>query len=518
MKPLCSAVRLISTAGLLALSALAQQAIVPLNQLVSSHGSLAAGSVTFSNFQMPKVLPSPLAVLSEFGDIGVSATTNADGTVSLVFTAVDPTTGQPSPLTSSPAGPGDLIRLVSYSVTVTDPNLRLHSVDQSFGPGTVITGNNNAVNGLYTSEPAPNVYDLLIWDTVDFGSSLLRGANMPSATPAAGILFPGGNLAGYTMANEFGLIKGHWNFPTGGSLDSIAMRFSLVPAGSPVPPVSVSLAQNGFTVDSSGLAGIMLSTYAQEGGAVVALSSSNPAALPVPATVTVAQGYSLSGPFVLGPANVDVPTPVTVSATLNGVTQSAAVTANPPSPLAVTGLSADLPQAAPAKTIRLLIQMNRTNVSPATILLTSSNPAVAPIPASFTIPAFSVPGDFRFASLTIPYQPVGADTDVMFTATFNGASASATVTLPKTVDVVSIGRAEYTVKTSQLRVDATSNTPKAVLGLYNAATGQFLGTMTDAGASGGGEKYSFQGTVAPVTTILVKSSLNGSATLPVSQK
>jgi hypothetical protein len=447
---------------------------------------------------------------------------NTDATVSLVFTAIDPATGAPTPLVVSPAGAADLIRFVSYSITVNDPGLRLHSVDQKFGPGTTITGNNSAVNGLYTSEPAANVYDLLVWDQVDQGSTtLLRGANMPSAdgsgsfSGAGGILLPGGNLAGYTMGNEFGLIKGHWSFPPGGSLDSLIITFSLVPTGTPVPSVPVSLAQNGFSVDPSGLGSIVLSNFAQQDGAVVILSSSDPAALPVPSTVTVAQGYYLSGPFLVGPANVDAPTPVTLSASFKGVTQSVPFTAVPATPLALAGLTADV---LPANTIRLLINMSRTNTAPATILLASSNPAVAGVPASFTIPALSAPGDYRFASFTTTYKPVGADTPVTFSALFNGASVNATVMIPKTVDTVAISRAELTVKTSQLRVEATSNTPGAVLTVYNAATGQPIGTMTDSGPSGGAEKYTFQGTAAPVTKVLLKSSLNGVATATVSQK
>ena len=443
------------------------QAITPLDTLVANHGSVSAGAVTFGGFQKPRILPAPLAPVDEFGDIGVSAIANADGTVSLVFTAIDPATGSPNPLVVSPATGADLIRFISYSITVNDPNLRLHSVDQKFGPGTAITGNNSAVNGLYTSEPAPNVYDLLVFDQIDQGSStLLRGANMPSAdgsasfSGAGGILLPGGNLAGYTMANEFGLIKGHWSFPPGGTLDSLTVTFSLVAADTPVAPVAVSLAQNGFTVDVSGLAGIALSNFAQHGGAAVALSSSNPAALPVPSTVTVAQGYYYSGPFLIGPSNVDVPTPVTLSASLNGVTQSVPFTAEPATPLSVTGISAEFLS---PNSIRLLVNMSRTNVSPATILLTSSNPAVASVPASFTIPALSAPGDYRFASFTTTYKPVGADTPVTFNALFNGASVSATVTIPKTVDTVSIGRAELTLKVcnSEWMLSATLRAPSS---------------------------------------------------------
>ena len=42
--------------------------------------------------------------------------------------------------------------------------------------------------------------------------------------------------------------------------------------------------------------------------------------------------------------------------------------------------------------------------------------------------------------------------------------------------------------------------------------------MTDIGPNGGGEKYSFQGTVVPVATLSLKSSLNGTATGGVAQK
>jgi hypothetical protein len=42
--------------------------------------------------------------------------------------------------------------------------------------------------------------------------------------------------------------------------------------------------------------------------------------------------------------------------------------------------------------------------------------------------------------------------------------------------------------------------------------------MTDNGPSSGSEKYTFQGTVSPVTVLLLKSSLNGTATATVSRK
>jgi hypothetical protein len=190
-------------AAISAIPGMAQTPIIPLNTLVANHGAISAGNISFSNFLKPKLLPSALALLGEFGDIGVTATANSDGTVSLAFIAIDPSTGAPSPLVVSPSTGADLIRLVSYSITVTDPNQRLHSVDQSFGSGTTITGNNSALSGLYTAELPADVYDLLIFDSLDFGSTqVLRGTGMPSADGSGtfagtgGILMPGGNLVG----------------------------------------------------------------------------------------------------------------------------------------------------------------------------------------------------------------------------------------------------------------------------------------------------------------------------------
>jgi hypothetical protein len=498
------------------LPAAAQPPVTPLDILIANHGSLTVGDITFSNFQKPKVLPSPVALLGEFNDIGVSTTTTTAGAVGLMFSGIDPATGSPRPLTVGGAAGAELVRLISYNVTVNNPALRLHSVDQSFGPGTSIPlgDGSEAFNFLYGVEPAPNVYDLLMTDQLGPGPTLSRGANMPSVdgpgfSGTGGILLPGGNLAGYSLANEFGFLNGHGGVPVGGTLDSFAVTFSLVPAGTPAPPVVVNLAS--FSVDGAGIGGVSLSDYAQEGGAVVTLASSKPAALAVPATVTVPQGSKLSGPFVLGQPNVDVPTPVTLSASFNGTTLTQMLTVNPAVPLTLASLQAVVTNPGNAQ---LLLSLNRENATAETILLASSNPAVAPVPASFTIPALTQVGDFRFSSLNVPLAPVGVDTPVTFSATFGGVTAAQTITVPRTVDTVKITKAELVVKTLSLKVEATSTTPTATLTLFNAFSGQLIGIMTNLGAG----KFSFEGTVSPVQTLLLTSTLHGNATGDVAQK
>jgi hypothetical protein len=480
------------------------------------------------------VLPSPLALLGEFNDIGVSVTTNVDGTVSLAFVAIDPLTGSPQALTVSPAARGEQIRLVSYTITVANPVMRVHSINQKFGPQTAITGNSAAVNGLYTAEPPPNVYDQLLFDEFDGPGLQSRAAAMPSAdgTPgfsgSGGILLLGGNLATYNLANEFGLIKGHQGLAPGGTLDSITMTYSLVQVGSPVPVVTPNIAligdtgiagccfvENGFTVDGAGIGGISLTNFAQDGGAAITLTSSNPAALTPPATATVRQGYWLSGPFLVGAATVDAPVNITLSASFNGCTVNVPYCVNPATPLVISSVAATGVTKAGAT---LLVALNRENFAPATVQLTSSNPAVAPVPAGLTLPALTQPGDFRFSTVPVSFQPVAADTLVTFSASFGGVTQTTTVIIAKTVDTVQITRAELVVKTGSLRVGATGSNPAAVLTLFNATTGQLIGAMTNNGLSGSGAKHSFQGTVSPVTTVLVKSSLNGTATGAVAQK
>ncbi len=521
-------------AAFLTLPVAAQTPIVPLDTLIANRGSVTAGDVTFGNFQKPKVLPQQVGILlGEFNDIGVSATANADGTVSLNFVGIDPATGLASPLIVGPTAAGEIIRLIGYTATVNNPALRLHSVAQSYGPETLVTTSETAaINLLYGVEPAIVAFfgalypDNLRWDV--WQSPLIT-----PAVPVYQTLLPGGNLSTYNMENEFGFIKGHLGFPPGGTLDSISVTLSLVPAGTPVPPVVVNLRQagdpvnstwpNAFLIDpSTGVVQFFLTNFAQDGGAVITLTSSNPAALPVPPTVTVPQGNWISAPVALGPPNVDFPTVVTLTAAFNGRTQTQDFTANPPAPLAITTLfTSTLICGAQPCTLSTLMRfelvLNRTNVSTETIALTSSNPAVCPIQSTITVPAFTAGG--LNLGFNITCKPVAVDTPITYSATLNGTTTTYTAILFKSTDTVAIGRAELVVKNLSLRVDASSAASSDVLTLFNAATGQLIGTMTLTGLNGTGGKYSFQGTVpTPVTTLLLKSSLNGMATGAVVQK
>ncbi len=149
--------------------------------------------------------------------------------------------------------------------------------------------------------------------------------------------------------------------------------------------------------------------------------------------------------------------------------------------------------------------------------MTSSNPAVCPIQPTLMVPAFTAGG--LNLGFNITCKPVAVDTQMTYSATLNGTTTTYTAILFKSTDTVAIGRAELVVKNLSLRVEAGSAASSDVLTLFNAATGQLIGTMTLTGLNGTGGKYSFQGTVpAAVTTLLLKSSLNGMATGAAVQK
>jgi hypothetical protein len=80
---------------------------------------------------------------------------------------------------------------------------------------------------------------------------------------------------------------------------------------------------------------------------------------------------------------------------------------------------------------------------------------------------------------------------------------------------VSITRAEYESAKRELRVEASSTSSSATLRAYVNATGELIGTLSN----NGGGKYSAQFTwPTNPQTILVRSSLGGSATRTVTAK
>jgi hypothetical protein len=143
-----------------------------------------------------------------------------------------------------------------------------------------------------------------------------------------------------------------------------------------------------------------------------------------------------------------------------------------------------------------------------TTVAIASNNAAAIVPASVIVPAGSQSRSFSISTAQVP-----ATTSAIITASLNGTSRSATLTInPPGTDMVSITRAEYDSGNRRLRVEATSTRSTATLRAFVTSTNQLIGTLSNDG--GGRFRSEFAWPVNP-ESITVRSNFGGQATRTV---
>jgi hypothetical protein len=329
-----------------------------------------------------------------------------------------------------------------------------------------------------------------------------------------------------------------------------------------------------FNVSSTTLAGgtpvqgtvaLIPGWSAPPGGLVVTLASSNPDLAAVPESVVIPGGGN-SATFPINTAPVSSPQKVTIIASrhdMKNVVLSINPTTGGPPPLTSitvfpatvnggtsTQGTAGIDTAAPAGGL----QVN----------LSSSNTAVARVPASVTIPAGQ-----NFVNFPVTTSAIPSNTVVTITGTGGGATKSTSLGVngngqtpapsptppppsptppppsptpppptptppppsptppppsptpaPPTptptasptpnADSVSITRAEYRSSNRELRVEATSSNSTATLTVYVTSSGATIGTLTNNG--GGRYERVFTNIATNPVSITVKSSRGGTAT------
>lgn len=261
--------------------------------------------------------------------------------------------------------------------------------------------------------PQPSGYVLEVADDSSFGNieyinNQITGPHWTITSLTAGtkfwhILSTQGDSAPDTPANTAFSATGTFTIPA-------------------TPPVVGSLALTSaspFSGDTETVS-IQLTGPAPAGGAVVNLTSSDPNAAPVPATHTIAAGFAFDQ-FRFQTGQVTAPTPVTLTATINGGSASANLTVQPPS-LKSLSVSSPITGGSVAQATVLL-----NGLAPAgglSIGLASSNPAVASVPATATAAAGS-----GSAIVGVQTSAVTANTVVTISASLNGTTLSTDVTL-----------------------------------------------------------------------------------------
>ena len=166
---------------------------------------------------------------------------------------------------------------------------------------------------------------------------------------------------------------------------------------------------------------VTMSAIAPEGGAALSVSASNQSVIIAPATLTVPAGSSTAA-FDVTVGSVTAATDVTLSVSYGTSTATTVITVRP----VTLGAMAFTPSpvVAPASTTGT-VSLN--GVAPAaglTVSLASSIPTVAAVPATVAMPAGSTSVNF-----TITTTSQSSPADVVITATLNGSSVFATLTV-----------------------------------------------------------------------------------------
>jgi hypothetical protein len=197
-----------------------------------------------------------------------------------------------------------------------------------------------------------------------------------------------------------------------------ATRSFVVPATSAVGSLALTSA-SPFSGDTETVT-VQLTGPAPSGGAVVNLTSSNPTAAPVPATFTIAAGFAFDQ-FRFPVGQVTTLTSVTLTATLGASSASVSLTVQPPS---LHSLSAFSPTTGGSLDSGIVMLNGQAPAGGLSVSLTSSNPALASLPATVTV----APGDASF-SFNFPTGAVTTNTTVTLTASLNGATQQTALTL-----------------------------------------------------------------------------------------
>jgi hypothetical protein len=219
-----------------------------------------------------------------------------------------------------------------------------------------------------------------------------------------------------TSGQKFWRVRSHQGdaSPTTAAVTAWSATGSFTVSSAPPSPVSIALTTSQFFSGDTAWVQIQLSGAAPASGAVINLTSSDPNAAPIPATVTM-PGNTAWMQFQLTAGQVTTSTPVTLTAKLNSGSASVTFNVLPPSLKSFSVNTSSITGG--AQTGAIIMLNGQAPAGGASVSLTSNSPA-AQVPAVVTVPA----GSFS-ANVTVQTSQVQANTPATLTASWNGGSA-----------------------------------------------------------------------------------------------
>ncbi len=258
---------------------------------------------------------------------------------------------------------------------------------------------------------------------------------------------------------------------------------------------------------------------APAGGAVIALSASDPVAMSFPGggTVTIPAGATTVA-FAVSTAQVAATELVTITGMWNSVPATASFTVVPP--VAVSSVTLTPPTVIGLFSGNLGTNFNGSGVyvalngpapdGGATVNLSSTSPTLVSVPATLAIPAGTITA---FLQANVPGN-VPADTPVTLSASYQGVARTGVLTFLTGTDTIRLTKAEYVVKTGQWKVEATDSDLSPAGVMVFSGNGTFIGSL--AGTLGA---FKGQGVfTGPLTTVILQTFKGGFTTGAVAQK
>lgn len=298
----------------------------------------------------------------------------------------------------------------------------------------------------------------------------------------------------------------------GGASPGLAVLINTTGGSSP------PLAYGSLTVTPSSVTGgtaatvrisLATGTVAPAGGLQFAVSSSNTAAVTVPATVSMPAGNS-SVSFSATTRSVTATQTVTIQVTNNQLgsrTVTLSVTPPPPSAVTLSTLTLNPTTVTGGNSAQGTVRLSASAATATVINLTSSS-ASASVPVSVTVPAGASSANFTIGTTTVT-----SSASATISATLNATTRTATLTInPAAADTVTITRAEYDASKRELRVEATSTRSNATLQVFVTSSGQLIGTLTNNGGGKYGRQFNLSTNPQNIT---VRSNFGGAATRTV---
>jgi LmbE family N-acetylglucosaminyl deacetylase len=321
------------------------------------------------------------------------------------------------------------------SATFTTPagatSIRVMPLRDSGGPVDVLLWRATLVQG---AAAPPALASLAVSPpSVIGGGSATGTATLSAPAPA------GGAQVALSSSNPAASVPASVTVAAGAASASFSITTSVVAAST---PITISGAYGGATQTASltvvppGIAALSLSTASVTGGATaagtvtldgpapaggtqVALSSTDGAAQ-VPASVTVPAGAT-SASFVVTTSPVASATSAAISGSAGGRTQSVTLTVLPPVVSTLDVTPASVMGGSPATAT---VTLNAPAPAGGAQVALSSNSGAAAVPSSVTIPAGATSATFSLGT-----SAVGDNTVVTISASYGGATRTATLTV-----------------------------------------------------------------------------------------